>query len=108
MAERDSHFFVCLHISHYSNTYVSVHCTRIFICCYSKSFALPDGEFCEWKGFFGGVKISMKFVPKGPIIDNNKALTEIMAWRRIGDKSLSEPMLTRFTDACMRHQGRMN
>ena len=29
-----------------------------------------------------------------------------MAWRRIGDKPLSEPMLIRFTDAYMRHQGR--
>ena len=28
---------------------------------------------------------------------------EIMAWRRIGDKSLSEPMLPRFTDAYMWH-----
>ena len=27
----------------------------------------------------------------------------IMAWRRIGDMPLSEPMLTRFTDAYMRH-----
>ena len=26
-----------------------------------------------------------------------------MAWRRIGDKPLSEPMLTRFNDAYMRH-----
>ena len=25
-----------------------------------------------------------------------------MAWRRIGDKPLSEPMLTRFTDAYVR------
>ena len=29
-----------------------------------------------------------------------------MAWRRIGDKPLPEPMLTRFTDAYMRHSGR--
>ena len=29
-----------------------------------------------------------------------------MAWRRTGDKPLSEPMLTQFTDAFMRHQGR--
>ena len=28
-----------------------------------------------------------------------------MDWRRIGDKLLSEPMLTRFTDADMRHLG---
>ena len=28
-----------------------------------------------------------------------------MAWRRPGDKPLSEPMLTQFTDAYMRHKG---
>ena len=48
------------------------------------------------------IKISLKFVPKVPI-DNNRALVQIMAWRRPGDKPLSEPMLTRFTDAYMRH-----
>ena len=47
-------------------------------------------------------KISLKFVPKGPI-NNIPALVQIMAWRRIGDKPLSEPMLTQFTDAFMRH-----
>ena len=48
------------------------------------------------------IRISLKFVPKGPI-DNNLTLFFLMAWRRIGDKSLSESMLTEFTDACMRH-----
>ena len=42
------------------------------------------------------IKISLKFVPKGPT-DNNPA------WCRIGDKPLSEPMLTRFSDTYMRH-----
>ena len=37
------------------------------------------------------LKISLKFVPKGPI-NNNPALVQIMAWRRSGDKPLSEPM----------------
>ena len=37
------------------------------------------------------IKISLKFVPKGPI-NNNPALVQIMAWRRSGDKPLSEPM----------------
>ena len=37
-------------------------------------------------------KISLKFVPKGPI-NNIPALVQIMAWRRPGDKPLSEPML---------------
>ena len=35
-------------------------------------------------------KISLKFVPKGPI-NNNPALVQVMAWRRPGDKPLSEP-----------------
>ena len=60
--------------------------------------------FINWK-FWILIKNSLKFVPKGPN-DNNPALVKIMAWRRIGDKTLSEPMLTRFTDAYMRHGGR--
>ena len=38
------------------------------------------------------IKISMKFVPKGPI-NNIPALVQIMAWPRSGDKPLSEPMM---------------
>ena len=38
------------------------------------------------------IKISLKFVPKGPI-NNNPALVQIIAWRRPGDKPLSEPMM---------------
>ena len=42
------------------------------------------------------IKISLKFVPKGPI-NNTSALVQVMAWRRIGDKPLPEPLLTQFT-----------
>ena len=35
---------------------------------------------------------SLKFVPKGPI-NNYPSLVQIMAWRRSGDKPLSEPMM---------------
>ena len=47
--------------------------------------------------FFNGnlwiaIKISLKFVPKGPI-NNVPALVQIMAWSRPGDKPLSEPMM---------------
>ena len=38
------------------------------------------------------IKISLKFVPKG-LINNIPALVQIMAWRRAGDKPLSEPMM---------------
>ena len=48
------------------------------------------------------ITISLKFVPNGPI-NNIPPLVQLIAWRRPGDKPLSEPMLTRFTDAYMRH-----
>ena len=48
------------------------------------------------------IEISLKFVPKGPI-DNKSALVQVMAWRRIGDQPLPEPMLTQFTNAYMQH-----
>ena len=38
------------------------------------------------------IKISLKFVPKGAI-NNIPAMVQIMAWRRPGDKPLSEPMV---------------
>ena len=43
-----------------------------------------------------------QFVPKGPI-DISTAFVSIMPWRQIGDKPLSEAMLTRFSDAYTRH-----
>ena len=42
------------------------------------------------------IKISMNFVPKGPI-NIIPALVQIMAWRRPGDKPLSEPMVVSLT-----------
>ena len=38
------------------------------------------------------IKISLKFVPEGPI-NNIAALVQMMAWHRPGDKPLSEPMM---------------
>ena len=38
------------------------------------------------------IKISLKFVPKGQY-NNFTTLVQMMAWRRRGDKPLSEPML---------------
>ena len=38
------------------------------------------------------IKISMKFVPKGPI-NNIRALAQKMVWRHSGNRSLSEPMM---------------
>ena len=38
------------------------------------------------------IKIALKIVPKGPI-NNIPPLVQIMAWRRSGDKPLSEPVM---------------
>ena len=38
------------------------------------------------------IKMSLKFGPQGPI-NNIPALVQIMAWRRSGDKPLSEPIV---------------
>ena len=47
------------------------------------------------------IKISLKFVPKGPI-NNNPALVQIMAWHRSGNKPLSEPMIVNLlTQICV-------
>ena len=40
------------------------------------------------------IQISRKVVPRSPI-DNTAALVQAMDWRRIGDKPLPEPMLTK-------------
>ena len=38
------------------------------------------------------IEIPLMFVPQDPI-NNIPALVQIMAWRRLGDKPLSEPMM---------------
>ena len=53
------------------------------------------------------ISILLNFVARDSI-NNIPVFVQIMAWRRIGDKPLlSEPMLTRYTDAYMRHQCEM-
>ena len=47
------------------------------------------------------IQFSLKFVPKGPS-NNIPALVQIMAWRRPGDKPLSDPMMVRLpTHICV-------
>ena len=47
------------------------------------------------------IHISLKFVPRGPIT-NIPTLVQVMAWRRPGDKPLSEPMMVRLpTHICV-------
>ena len=47
------------------------------------------------------IQISLKFVPRGPF-NYIPAMVQIMAWRRPGDKPLSEPMMVRLpTHICV-------
>ena len=48
------------------------------------------------KNVWISIEISLKFVPEVPI-NNIPALVQIMAWRRPGDKPLSEPMMMRLS-----------
>ena len=64
----------------------------------------PDDIF-KWIFLNGSVwisiNISLKFVPMGPI-NNIPTLVRVMAWRRPGDKPLSEPMMVRLpTHICV-------
>ena len=114
------YLLLCYSYFHYENRFENVVCKMLAILfslyCVNSSppglngllfadnifrYILVNEKFCIL------LEISLKFVPKGPI-DNNPSLAQIMAWRRIGDKPLSEPMLTRFTDAYMRHWGEMS
>ena len=53
------------------------------------------------------IKTSLKYVHKGPIY-NNPAFVQIMAWRRAGNKPLSEPVMAYFDDAYMRLSASMS
>ena len=64
----------------------------------------PDDIF-KWiflnENVWISINISLKFVPRGPI-NNIPTLVQVMAWRRPGDKPLSEPMLVRLpTNICV-------
>ena len=55
----------------------------------------PDDSF-KWiflnVNVWISIEVSLKFAPKGPI-NKIPALVQIIAWRRPGDKPLSEPMM---------------
>ena len=55
----------------------------------------PDDIF-KWiflnENVWISINISLKFVPRGPI-NNIPTVVQVMAWRRSGDKPLSEPMM---------------
>ena len=58
-------------------------------------FRFPDDIFkcIFWNENIGiSIKISLKFVPNG-LINNRPSLVQVMAWRRPGDKPLSEQIM---------------
>ena len=65
----------------------------------------PIWPHCEKFGIL--IKISLEFVPLGPV-DNKSTLVQVMAWCRVGDKPLPEPRLTLFTDTYMQHSREMS
>ena len=86
--------------------YNATSCLSIFflssvMCCFNSLRPRQDGRHfpddifkCIFlnENVWISIKISLKFVSKGSI-NNIAALVQIMAWRRPGDKPLSEPMM---------------
>ena len=67
----------------------------------STIFPTPFSKAFSWMKMYEFLwKISQNFVPLSPI-NNNPALVQIMAWRRPGDKPLSEPIMV----SLLRHTG---
>ena len=53
------------------------------------------------------INISLEFVPKD-LFNNIPVLVQIMAWRRAGDRPLSEPIMVNWLDAYTRHSASMS
>ena len=70
-------------VSSFIHTYICAH--KAFLQRWNYSFD---------KNVRISIKISLKFVSKGPI-NNIPALVQTMIWRLSGDKPLSEPMMVR-------------
>ena len=69
---------------------------------------------CSWDSLdFGDVNMVLKMAhfhksSRPQWVNNIPALVQIMAWRRTGDKPLSETMIAQFNDAYMRHSASMS
>ena len=108
--------------STHANTTDGEQCVFLSICMQAADYPMHciDFELTHWarekgrhfandtvkcifvnENLWNPIKISLQFVPKGPI-NNIQALVQIMAWRRPGDKPLSEPMMVRLpTHICV-------
>ena len=70
--------------------YLLTHCGRDIMAAISQTQTFNSMFLNENVGISS--KISLKFVPKGPIY-NIPSLVQIMTWRWPGDKPLSDPMM---------------
>ena len=52
---------------------------------------------------FSMIQIFMDFALKSPI-NNGPSLAWVMAWHRMGNESLPEPVMTQVADAYLSHQ----
>ena len=85
---------------------------RVWIIGHNEYYLIPGRHFTDdsFKCIFVNeklytlIKVSLYLAPKGPMY-NNLSLLQIVAWCRIGDKPLSESILTRFSDAYIQHWG---
>ena len=59
-----------------------------------------------WKLLYFDLKFNWNVFPGS--INNEPVVVQIMAWRRTGDKPLSEPMMTLFTDGHLHRSASIN
>ena len=84
--------FICVMCGSSAVTHVKYRCGHLTHWGWDKMDAISQKTFSSafsWMKVKIPIKISLKFVPKGPI-NNDPALVQIMAWRRSGKKPFSE------------------
>ena len=64
------------------------------------NFLTTFSNVYSWTKIYISIKISLNFVPKGPI-NNIPALVQIMTWRRPGNEPLSGPVMVSFICICV-------
>ena len=98
-----SHPFTPLPSLHPVNPTTTTRSEFFMLCLFSVNTLRPRQDGCLFpddilkliflnQNVWISIRISLTFVPKGPI-NNIPALVQIMAWRRSGDKPLSETMM---------------
>ena len=86
---------VLISLSHVICYYLGLYCTQAACHFYTMVFSYYGDIFKRIflnENIKISIKVTLKFVPKGPI-NKSPSLVPIMAWRRPGDKPLSEPMM---------------